>query len=343
MLFNYNYFDKSDSSEDCLVAKVLLGLIFNPFVPANHEHDYELSRNFLRYYLDDRVDELDFANAEAVIKNKFFWFNSEKEEIKNKTAPDLLLLFPHDVVIAFEVKYTLGIEPESKKGLDHQLIREYEGLTYFQEKFKTKDKYLLFLIAHQRLSRHIEKSDFGLGILKECYRKNNDEFRVNTWNCVYKAVQDTSHVPHKEKILDFFKQKENCKTNHHWHGKSEPVRLIEEYKGEIECDQWNEWESRILESCEIKADNRGKVGRNYRGILSLSEILAKCKKEGNNIMVGYHKGADRLRTADSDGLRKRRFKWDLTKDPILPKVQNNWILGGDFFKIIADEFPHLLE
>ena len=51
MLFNYKYLDKFDASEDCIVSKIFMGLIFNKYVPANRE--WELAREFIKYYLDD--------------------------------------------------------------------------------------------------------------------------------------------------------------------------------------------------------------------------------------------------------------------------------------------------
>ena len=86
-------------------------------------------------------------------------------------------------------------------------------------------------------------------------------------------------------------------------------------------------------------DETGKVGKNYRGKLSLSEIVTKCRMEGENILVGYYGGASALRTVDPRTLTERRFKWDMTEDPIPPKDPRNWIPGGDFIKIVSDKLP----
>jgi len=68
MLFNYRHLDEFDSSEDCIVAKIFLGLLFNRYLPANKE--WQLAREFLRFYIDT-ADELDFSDAEILIKPKF--------------------------------------------------------------------------------------------------------------------------------------------------------------------------------------------------------------------------------------------------------------------------------
>jgi hypothetical protein len=85
-----------------------------------------------------------------------------------------------------------------------------------------------------------------------------------------------------------------------------------------------------------------KVGRNYLGRLSLSEIVAKCQKEGNDILVGYHHGINALRETDPKTLVKRQFKWDMAEGSIPPKNPQNWIVGGIFVKIVGDKLPDLV-
>ena len=83
-------------------------------------------------------------------------------------------------------------------------------------------------------------------------------------------------------------------------------------------------------------DTTRKIGQNYRGKLSLSDIVVKCQIEGNDILVGYFGGASALRKAFPKTLTNRRFKWDSAKDPIRPKKPQNWIIGGNFLKIVND-------
>ena len=83
-------------------------------------------------------------------------------------------------------------------------------------------------------------------------------------------------------------------------------------------------------------DTTRKIGQNYRGKLSLSDIVVKCQIEGNDIIVGYFGGASALRKANPKTLTNRRFKWDSAKDPIQPKNLRNWIHGNDFARIVTD-------
>ncbi len=249
MLFNYENLDKFDSSEDCLVAKLLLALVFNPFVPANQEGNYKLAREFLRYYLDDRVNNLDFSMAEILFKPKCSWFNSYKEEA-DRTAPDLLLLFPDDTIIALEVKYTLPIQAPKPSSLPHQLLREHEKLKSLQNKFNTKKKYLFLLMTHQRLFSHIQRgpSNTGLKILRKCISSCGDEFRVNTWNCVYQALckMNTDSLPGKKEILYFFEQKKNYMTNSLDGRKSNAVELISREDGTYSLYKWDNLRDLIM-------------------------------------------------------------------------------------------------
>lgn len=276
-MFNYENFDEFDSSEDCLVAKVLLGLIFNPFVPANSETKYRLSREFLRYYLDDKVNDLDFSKAEILFKPKYPWFNTDKKEVKKRTAPDLLLLFPKKVIIALEVKYALPIQDPT------QLAREYEGLKFLKSKFSVNKKYLLLLMTHQRLLQHIKgRSKKGLGILRKCCKDYGDEFRVNTWNCVYQAVQniDAEYLPSKKEILTFLKKKQNYMTNPlDGSKKKNLIKLISRENDKPPLYRWDELRDRITGKISYPPDIPRTGGLNIFGkhkVLAQKIIEMSC-------------------------------------------------------------------
>jgi hypothetical protein len=250
MLFNYEHLDEFDSSEDCLVAKLLLGLVFNPFVPANGRDNYKLTREFLTYYIGEKARDLNFLSAQVLLKPKFTWFNTDKKQAKDRTAPDLLLLFPEDTIIALEVKYTLPIQAPQPSSLPHQLLREHEKLESLQKKFNTKEKYLFLLMTHQRLFSHIQRgsSNIGLQILRKCIKICGDEFRVNTWNCVYQALckMNTESLPDKKEILTFFEQKKNYMTNSLDGRKSNAVELITREEDTYSLYKWDNLRDLIM-------------------------------------------------------------------------------------------------
>src|SRR5882672_9895247 len=106
MLFHRGKLDERDSSEDCLVAKIFCGLIFNDSLPANARNNYALARAFLKYFLDpELVETLDFENAELCLKPTYQWFGSTTKDAARK-KPDLVLWFPTQVAMALEAKYT---------------------------------------------------------------------------------------------------------------------------------------------------------------------------------------------------------------------------------------------
>jgi len=338
MLFNYEYLDESDSSEDCLVAKVLLGLIFNPFVPANSKTKYKLSREFLKYYLDDRENDLNFSKAEILFKPKYSWFNTEKKEVKDHTAPDLLLLFPkdllfpNDAVIAFEVKYTLPIKPEGKKKLDPQLQREYEGLKFLQKKFDVKEKYVFLLMTHQRLFQHINgrPSNKGLGILRKCCNLYGDEFRVNTWNCVYQAIENigADYLPDKKEILHFLKRKENYMTNPlDGTKKRDLVKLISRENDELPLYRWNEVRDLILHYKDYKMP-RGSV-RKLTG-----EAIYENGKRNGNLWVGRKDGIKTIKEdIKADKWRTRKYYVNSGGRPSGGRIEN-WISSKTFTDLV---------
>ena len=249
MLFNYSNIDEYDSSEDCVIGKVLLGLVFNPLIPANANSN--LMRSFIRCYMDNQVDELDFDNAEILFKPKYSWFNTYESRAEDKTAPDLLLVFPKKAVIAFEVKYTLPIQSPQPPNLPHQLFREYDNLQIIQKRFNATNRYLFLLITHQRLFSHINKGpNIGLNILKKCIDIYSDNFRINTWNQVFQTIASTddSTLAEKTQILSYLKQKKNYMTNSMDCNKSNLVELITRSNGDLPLYSWSQLKEIITSS-----------------------------------------------------------------------------------------------
>jgi hypothetical protein len=80
---------------------------------------------------------------------------------------------------------------------------------------------------------------------------------------------------------------------------------------------------------------------NYRGKLGAAEMVRKCQKEGNRILIGYQGGESRLKVTPSESLKMRTFKWDWADDPIPPKVPCNWLTGVRFLKLVTAKLPNL--
>jgi hypothetical protein len=89
------------------------------------------------------------------------------------------------------------------------------------------------------------------------------------------------------------------------------------------------------------ARRNGQHGRNYRGILGLGEMVEKCRREGNGVMVGYYGGAAKLQARAPEDLRSRRFKWDRADAPLPPKIPCNWMPGARFLELMTAKFPDL--
>jgi len=74
--------------------------------------------------------------------------------------------------------------------------------------------------------------------------------------------------------------------------------------------------------------------KNYRGRLSLDEVLRNCK-EDKSILVGFKGGSKALAQQDVSHLQKRLYKWDKAGDKgVGSKIQVNWIEAEQFLKIV---------
>lgn len=203
----------------------------------------------MRYYLDEKAKNLNFAKAEVLFKPRYSWFNTDKKEAEDRTAPDLLVLFPDDILIAIEAKYTLPIQRSNPGHLTHQFQREFEPLQTLK-RFDVKDRYLFLLMTHQRLDSHIQSRDEGFRLLRKYLESCGDKFRVNTWNCVYHTVQKMKNedIPEKEKILAFFKQKKNYMTNSSDGRKSNLVKMVSDKNDNFILKRWDQWRDLILKN-----------------------------------------------------------------------------------------------
>jgi len=74
--------------------------------------------------------------------------------------------------------------------------------------------------------------------------------------------------------------------------------------------------------------------KNYRGRLSLDEVLRNCK-EDKSILVGFTGGSKTLAQQDFAHLENRLFKWDNAGDKgVGTKKPDNWIEAEQFLKIV---------
>jgi hypothetical protein len=84
----------------------------------------------------------------------------------------------------------------------------------------------------------------------------------------------------------------------------------------------------------------GGPGLNYRGSLRFADIIEKCRREGDKVVVGYLGGINAIRGEDFESLTKRRvYKWDCAQESVGSKVWRNWIPGGEFFRVLRERFP----
>lgn len=72
------------------------------------------------------------------------------------------------------------------------------------------------------------------------------------------------------------------------------------------------------------------VHNNFSDILSISDLILKCEKEGDSIQIGVMGGLSALRKMTIDKIRSRKFKWDNVSGSIGKKTRNNWIPGSRF-------------
>lgn len=73
-------------------------------------------------------------------------------------------------------------------------------------------------------------------------------------------------------------------------------------------------------------------GKNYRFLLSLEELLARCRTDGSGIVVGLINWRSSLPAMSAAQLRAKTYKCDLANDGIGKKLERNWISGDKFLE-----------
>ncbi len=99
---------------------------------------------------------------------------------------------------------------------------------------------------------------------------------------------------------------------------------------------------RAIELYHLVTPRGNGTQKNFIGKLSVHDAISTCRTEGDDIVLGYDGGIQKLRKADMNQLKERQFKWDRSTNPIQPKVPQNWIKGTMFLKTIEDYFPDIL-
>lgn len=74
---------------------------------------------------------------------------------------------------------------------------------------------------------------------------------------------------------------------------------------------------------------------NFEGKIDFSEVMKKCKDEGDLIQVGFTGGIDVLMRQSISALKKRKFIWDNQIEGKGNKIDRNWIKGNTFLEIVS--------
>lgn len=99
--------------------------------------------------------------------------------------------------------------------------------------------------------------------------------------------------------------------------------------------QWKIIRKRLIELDDVRRCSRNDQPEvaernNYQGRDAYQEILDRCKREGNSIIVGFNGGSNALKTSDLAYLQARSYKWDSAKQAKGCKEHKNWIPGYEF-------------
>ena len=83
-------------------------------------------------------------------------------------------------------------------------------------------------------------------------------------------------------------------------------------------------------------DSTNQEATNYAGREDFQSIVARCKVDGDHVVVGFDGGAQALRASELQYLESRPYKWDKATDGVGAKVGSNWI-SGSLFLAVLDE------
>lgn len=90
--------------------------------------------------------------------------------------------------------------------------------------------------------------------------------------------------------------------------------------------------SRRMRNGEVSRLNPGK---NYRFLLTLDELLERCRTERGAIVVGLMNWRSELPQMTADQLRAKNYKCDFATDGVGKKLERNWIPGDQFLEQVA--------
>lgn len=75
---------------------------------------------------------------------------------------------------------------------------------------------------------------------------------------------------------------------------------------------------------------RSLTGKNYRFLLTLDELLTRCRTDGASILIGLMDWRSTLPVMSAEQLREKTYKCDIATNGLGKKIPKNWI-GGDQF------------
>ena len=102
-------------------------------------------------------------------------------------------------------------------------------------------------------------------------------------------------------------------------------------------DSIQRFQARGVKSNRVYGKSSGwKLRTNYSRKVSLNELIDLCRQEGDDIVVGYHGGMDKLINSQKSYLENRIYKIDSTVDGTGKKDSRNWIKGTLFINVVKD-------
>ena len=102
-------------------------------------------------------------------------------------------------------------------------------------------------------------------------------------------------------------------------------------------DSIQRFQSREVKSNRVNGQSSGwKIETNYSSKVSLDELIDLIRQKGDDIVVGYHGGMDKLLNSSKSYLENRIYKLDSTIDGTGKKDSRNWLKGKAFLNVVKD-------
>lgn len=102
-------------------------------------------------------------------------------------------------------------------------------------------------------------------------------------------------------------------------------------------DSIQRFQLREVRSNRINGRSSGwKIETNYSSKVSFDELIDLIRKKGDDIVIGFHGGMDKLLNSSNSYLENRIYKVDSTNDGKGKKDSNNWIKGKVFLSKVND-------